>query len=177
MKELIICELSRALKYINFNCDAICKFTFLTYIFINNISRLFLDWFLNKLLLRKLIKLQFKNRLLNMNLNIWQLICLIIFLGCSAVNTSKIDNSNKHSNVQFSRDISTYISILPEDYGFSSSEVYLKIYTSDKRVLFVGKLAKMKAFSLELPQVIDKVYFELFSENPAEKQFKGEIRL
>jgi len=112
-----------------------------------------------------------------MNLNIWQLICLIIFLGCSAVNTSKIDNSNKHSNVQFSRDISTYISILPEDYGFSSSEVYLKIYTSDKRVLFVGKLAKMKAFSLELPQVIDKVYFELFSENPAEKQFKGEIRL
>ena len=112
-------------------------------------------------------------------MNTWQLICSIIFLGCSAVNTSKMDNltSNTYRNVQFSGDISSYISISPEDYQFSSDEVYLKIYTSDKHVLFVGKLEQIKAFSLELPKVIEIVYFELFSENPDDKQFKGEIRL
>ena len=112
-------------------------------------------------------------------MNIWQLICSIIFLGSSVVHTSKMDNStrNTYQNVQFSGDISSYISISPEDYQFSSDEVYLKIYTSNKHVLFVGKLDQIKAFSLELPKLIDVVYFELFSENPDDKQFKGEIRL
>lgn len=69
------------------------------------------------------------------------------------------------------------ISILPEDYDFSASEVYLKIYTLDEKVLFLGKVVSMKAFSLHLPSFVDWIYFDLFSPVRTEEQFTGEIVL
>jgi len=127
---------------------------------------------------------------------IWNIILISTLVGCGGggseadsktpppvssnppVETSNLLIDNPISdNAQFSQYMSHSVSILPEDYGFSSSEVYLKIYTLDQKVLFLGKVASMKAFSLHLPSSIDRVYFDLFSPITSEEQFTGEIIL
>jgi len=111
------------------------------------------------------------------DMNIWQLICVIVFLGYSAVNQSETVQKNQNNEVHLRKTISPYIAVLTEDYGFNSNDVFLKIYTSDKKVLFLGKISQVKSFSLDIPPVIDKLYFELFLKNSDDKQFKGEIVL
>ncbi|MBU2967940.1 hypothetical protein KO527_00995 [Pseudoalteromonas sp. C2R02] len=128
--------------------------------------------------------------------NIWNIILINTLIGCGGggdgaesktpppvsitppAETSYLLTDNPVSeSAQFSQYISHSIAILPEDYGFSSSEVYLKIYTLDQKVLFLGKVASMKAFSLHLPSSVDRVYFDLFSPVTTEEQFTGEIIL
>ncbi|SFD69606.1 hypothetical protein [Pseudoalteromonas denitrificans] len=92
-------------------------------------------------------------------------------------NSTLLSENIASDNAQFSQFLDHKISINPQEYGFSSGSVYLKVYTQSQQVLFLGKVSSINSFQINLPNSIGKIYFDLFSPISTQSQFTGEIIL
>lgn len=120
-------------------------------------------------------------------------ICIALLSGCGggeSETSSSVDNApvekkvsslladNKltdDSNFNQYKDFKVTIDVT--NYEFTSDTVFLKVYTDSNRTLYLGKANPQSQFSIHVPNNVDQIYFDLFSDFQQDKQINGVIKL
>jgi hypothetical protein len=67
--------------------------------------------------------------------------------------------------------------IEPTSYGFSADQVYVKVYTAEGNILFLGKVTGVLNLSLYVENVTKKVFVDMFSTVSGDPQITREFSL
>jgi hypothetical protein len=78
---------------------------------------------------------------------------------------------------QFSQYRNYDLSIDLSQYPMNGNLVFIKLYQSPDKTLYLGKVRDNQIFSVNLPATSTVIYFDLFSESPDDQQISGEIAL
>lgn len=94
----------------------------------------------------------------------------------TATSTALKDNTVAEKAV-FTQFIAYLLQLPDKTALFKSSNIYIKLYTSDGRTLFLGRYLPGIPLNLHLPNHVKSLKADIFSTDPADPQLTEEIAL